>query len=204
MADHIGIYGGTFDPIHFGHLNLALHLMEFHSLKEVWFCPARINPHKLDKISSDVEWRLEMVSLAIEQIPQFKLLDYEARQEGPSYTINTLRYLYENEKNSPNPRTFNLLLGDDVLEGILTWKETEEVFKLAPPLIGCRQWNCTWEGSDPINQAIRNGMTPTPIMEISSTAIRQRISRGLYCGHLVPEKVLDYIKRHQLYLKDIY
>lgn len=204
MTEHIGIYGGTFDPIHFGHLNLALHLMEFHQLNAVWFCPARLNPYKIDKDCSTIDHRLHMVSLAIEPIPQFKLLDYEARQEGPSYTINTLRYLYANEQKSPDPRQFHLLLGDDILEGISGWKEAEEVLRLAPPLIGCRQWNATWEGVDPINTAIRNGMTPTPIMEISSTEIRQRISRGLYCGYLVPEKVLDYIKSHRLYLKEIY
>ncbi|PJD97864.1 MAG: nicotinate (nicotinamide) nucleotide adenylyltransferase [Parachlamydia sp.] len=200
MLDAIGVYGGTFDPIHFGHLNLAVQLMEFHGLKEVWFCPAKINPFKVDKQTVAIGHRLEMVSLAISSVPQFKLLDFEAKLEGPSYTVNTLRFLFEREQNSPQPRQLHLLLGDDSLEAFLKWKEPAEIVRLAPPLIGCRQWNQIREENDPISKAIRIGMTPTNMMEISSTDIRIRLAKGLYCGHLVPEKVLDYINKHQLYL----
>ncbi|MBS4168499.1 nicotinate-nucleotide adenylyltransferase [Parachlamydia sp. AcF125] len=206
MKDKIGIYGGTFDPIHFGHLNLAIQLKEKHALKEVWFCPARVSPHKLDKqAAADSRHRLEMVATALVPVPEFKLLYIETQREGPSYTVDTLRFLYEQEIKRALPRQLHLLMGDDQLAAFLKWKEPEQIVQLAPPLIGCRQENCRWEaGEDPISQAILRGMTVTSIMEISSTEIRHRIAKGLYCGHWVPEKVLDYIQKHRLYSKDIY
>ncbi|MGE4573127.1 nicotinate-nucleotide adenylyltransferase [Parachlamydia sp.] len=205
MVEKIGIYGGTFDPIHFGHLNLAIQLMEKHDLAEVWFCPARINPHKLDKQVVDSQHRLAMVAMAIEPISKFKLLDIETKKEGPSYTVDTLRFLHAQEMLRFHPRQLHLLMGDDHLAAFFKWKEPEQIVQFAPPLVGCRQEGCCWEGGDdPISQAISKGMTITPVMEISSTEIRARIAKGLYCGHWVPEKVLDYIEKYQLYSKDTY
>src|SRR5204862_4879143 len=89
----IGIFGGTFDPIHFGHINLALEMKEQHHLDEVWFIPAKVNPFKLEKKLQPMGRRHKMVELGIEDIPGFKVYDVESQRQGPSFTVDTLRQL---------------------------------------------------------------------------------------------------------------
>lgn len=197
----IGFYGGTFDPVHFGHLNLAIELMEAHRLSEVWFCPAEISPHRLNQKPISATHRLKMLELAIEDIPQFKLIDIESRRKGPSYTIDTLRDLTEQEKKKPSPQQIALLLGEDSLARFSQWRESEKIVEMVPLYIGSRSGDVkSWEGSFAIQKAIKKGLTRTKVMDISATEIRKRLARHLYCGHLLPAKVLDYIIENQLYL----
>lgn len=196
----IGIYGGTFDPIHFGHLNLVIEIAEIHELSEVWFCPAQINPHKLDAQPLSAEHRLKMIQLAIEEIPHLSVIDLEIKQEGPSYTVNTLKKIIEQEKNSGSNRNFCLIIGDDAIPGFFHWHHPDEIVKLVPILIGRRQLNPIFPKGDPlIVAALKNGMTKTKVMDICSTEIRARLNARRYCGHLVPAKVLDYIYANDLY-----
>jgi nicotinate-nucleotide adenylyltransferase len=195
--ESIGIYGGTFNPIHFGHLHLALELMERRQLHGVWFCPARINPLRLDQELVSPAHRLKMVELAIDDIRQFRALDIECRREGPSYMINTLR-----EVAAAHPYQWRLLLGNDAVDTFSRWREPEAIVRLAPPLVGQRNRHVTLEepsGSAEVVTALQSGLVPMPVMEISSTTVRERLRQGLYCGHLVPPKVLDYIYKHRLY-----
>ena len=192
----IGFFGGTFDPIHFGHLNLALQMIEKHRLTQILFCPAYISPHKQAKPPTvSKHHRKVMVTLAIEPIPEFHLLDWELEKEGPSYTIDTIREL---KKRNPHQQ-IRLILGQDALKEFFAWKEVEELVHLAPPLVGSRQGTIPSDLPPSIQEAVRAGMTQTPEMDISSTAIRERLGSGKYCGHLVPSKVLDYIHQNQLY-----
>lgn len=170
----IGFFGGTFDPIHFGHLNLAESLKEREGLKEIWICPAWQSPFKKGVKTASPQDRLAMCKLAIEDFPGFKVIDTEIVRGGPSFTIDTIRSL----KGS-----FRLILGDDQVKSFDQWKEADELKKLAPPLIGAR-----------FGEGIK-----TPIMEISATDIRNRLAKGLPCAHLVPHKVLDYIFKNGLY-----
>lgn len=198
----IGFFGGTFDPIHFGHLHLALCLMEVHSLEEIFFCPAHFSPHKSPFSSlASKEQRLEMVQLAIEPIKKFTALDWEISREGPSYTIDTVRMLLTHAANRGEKIAPYLILGEDALVDFSQWKEVEELVSLAPPLVGTRGVNSFFPSNlDPsLREALEKGKTKIPIMEISSTEIRQRLHQGKYCGYLVPAKVLDYIHRYQLY-----
>lgn len=191
----IGFYGGTFDPIHFGHLNLAIELMEAHGLHQVWFCPAFLSPHKQDDHPIEAFHRVRMVQLAIEDIPQFRLIETEVKRQGPSYTVDTLKELIE-----ANPETqFHLLLGDDAIPGFFRWHRPEEIIRLVPLLIGQRMKLNGLSGDPAICQAIQKGLTPTPIIEISATAVRERLKKKMYCGHLLPAKVLDYICQNRLY-----
>src|SRR4051794_30672333 len=89
---HIGIYGGTFDPVHFGHIQLAISLIEQGGLDEIFWIPANTNPLKSDSPAS-ADHRLQMLKIALKELPFFKILDIELKREGPSYTIDTLRLL---------------------------------------------------------------------------------------------------------------
>lgn len=200
----VGIYGGTFDPFHLGHLNLALEILEKRNLDEIWFCPAKISPHKLEEHpAASADHRLKMLHLAIAEIPSFHAVDDEIKREGTSYTVDTLKYFLEQERKKPSPAQLYLILGDDSIQGFFRWHRPEEIVRLVPLLIGSRLPEFDLEklkGNPEICESIRRGWTPTRIMEISATEIRKRLQNGLYCGHLVPKEVLDYIYKNQLYL----
>lgn len=191
-----GFFGGTFDPIHNGHLNLALSLLEAHGLDRVLFCPANRSPGKKENgpIAPN-EMRKKMVELAIAKIPQFALCDLELKREGPSYTIETIRLLI---KQNPN-ETFFLILGEDMLEGLEKWKEVETLLELAPPLVGTRPSNGVKTLPKSIQDKVVKGRTLIQQMEISSTLLRERLHKKMYCGHLIPSKVLDFIEEKRLY-----
>jgi len=196
----IGIFGGTFNPIHFGHLNLAIELKEKHSLTEVWVVPAQISPFRQDEPLISSHHRMQMVKRAIEGIPGFKLQDFEVKREGPSFTIDTIKYIFKHY-----PGQYRLLLGEDSLLGFRDWKNASEIVDLIPLAIGCRRdvqlsLQLTKLGLEKkIESAIREGLTETTLMEISATMVRERLKNSLYCGHLIPSKVLDYIYENQLY-----
>ena len=178
----IGFFGGSFDPLHFGHLNLAISLSEYHHLDQVLFCPVNRSPFKeRDPIASG-EHRLAMTKLAIQGLPHFQLCNLEIKRGGVSYTVDTLRAL----KGEQGELFF--LLTEEAMESFPRWKESEEIMRLAKPLIGTRQRG----------QGLA-GLTPMPVMEISSTKIRDRLKKNLPCPHLVPAIVLDYIRQQGLY-----
>lgn len=194
----VGFLGGTFDPIHFGHLNLALQMLEIHKLDEVIFCPTSLSPHKEEAPPiSFKKHRKAMVEIAIAPIPQFSCLDLEIENEGPSYTIDTIRAL----KKQRHSDKIYLILGEDALFRLSEWKDVEELLELAPPLVGSRLLTLVkpLKFKAPIEEAVEKGMTPMPLMDISSTDLRKRLQAGLYCGHLIPLNVLDYISANKLY-----
>jgi len=186
----IGFFGGSFDPIHFGHINLALQMLEIHGLAEVLFCPAFCSPFKSENppIASPRD-RLAMLKLALAKIPQFRIISLEIDRGGSSYTVDTIRKL---EKEGDQLR---LILSADAAVHFNRWKEPEALMHLAPPLIGVRKGVAI----EDLPEKLKKGLTPTKIMEISSTEVRERLKKKLYCGHLVPGKALDYIRIHGLY-----
>ncbi len=185
----IGFFGGTFDPIHVGHLFLALQLAEYHKLDQVLICPAFCSPFKKNHSpTASAKHRLEMVRLAVQEISCIQVLANEVEQEKISYTIDTIRSL-------PFARYY-LLLSEESAASFMDWKDADELARLAPPLIGCRKGA---GALPPQLDYLKRGLTPTKSMEISSTEIRERLKNRLYCGHLVPAKALDYIERYQLY-----
>lgn len=196
----IGFYGGTFDPIHIGHIHLAIRLLEAHQLSEVWFCPAKINPLRQSESPTPISHRLKMVELAISSIPKFKVIDLEAKREGPSYTFDTLCQLQKMQQEKKDPRQIALLLGEDSIAQFDKWHRAEEIAEHFPLLIGRRLENFSLPHTSPkISAAIKKGWTPIPVLDISSTEIRKRLKNGLYCGDLVPAIVMDYIYLNRLY-----
>lgn len=190
----IGLYGGTFNPIHFGHLNLAFELMENSKLDEVWWMPTSCSPFRQDD-DFTAEQRLKMVELALEGIPQFKVCTLEIHRPPPAYTIDTVREilsLYPNDE-------FYLLLGEDALVRFMDWKEPLELIRLIPFLIGHRSGNALPKFPDEIEKIISESLVETPLIDISATRIRKRLKNRRYCGHLLPWKVLDFIYVNQLY-----
>ena len=185
----VGILGGSFDPIHAGHLNLAISLKEMCQLDEVLFVPASCSPFKEDAPPrASAEHRLKMIQLAIAPIAGFRLIDWEIHAKAPSYTIDTVRRLSEDRSLK-----LYLLLGDDQVARFSFWKEAEELVRMAPPLVGSRAGK---EANPPLlgSQTIK-----IPVFDISSTQVRERLNKKLPCEHLLPASVLDYIRKHQLY-----
>ncbi len=196
-----GFFGGTFDPIHLGHLNLAIELAEKHQLDEVFFCPTSQSPFKkMNPPIASKQDRRGMVTAAISPLPQFTLIDIELQRAEAAYTIDTIKTLISTDEQNKVKSRYFLLIGEDALEQFETWRDVEELVRLAPPLIGSRGKNSFKPvKKNALYSKIEVGLTPIPILEISSTTIRDRIQKGLYCGHLLPAKVWEYIQQHYLY-----
>lgn len=196
----VGFLGGTFDPIHIGHLHLAFEAKEHFSLDEILFCPTFVSPFKIhERALVSSRDRLKMVSLAIEGIEGFKLLDYEISQENVTYTIDTIRFL---KKNSPNCE-YSLILGEDHLRGFFKWKDPEALLELVSLKIGSREVFLKKEHLEipqKYHNLLEEGFFKIHNLEISSTYLRQRLASKNYSKHLIPPKVVDYIHQHQLYL----
>ncbi|MFC2049208.1 nicotinate (nicotinamide) nucleotide adenylyltransferase [Chlamydiota bacterium] len=201
MARQIGLFGGTFNPVHFGHINLALELKEKKGLDEVWFIPTLLSPFRVHDTLLPPHHRLKMVELALEPLEGFKVLSDELDRPPPSYTIDTLKTLVSQHTDAE----FSLLCGEDTLLRFQEWRDPLEIVRLVPLWIGTRPHSALLESlpslgmSAEMASAIRKGIVPTRQLEISATEIRERLKKRLYCGHLLPAKVLDYISAHQLY-----
>lgn len=194
----IGLYGGTFDPIHFGHLNLVMEMKEILAFEELWLIPTGVNPFKMDRDVTPSHHRLEMTRLAALDFPEFKVSDIEVRREGISYAIDTLEELTREHNN----QEFAIIIGDDAATGFFRWKDVDKVVDMASIYVGLRSCQGTLgelKGDEKILEVLKKGFIKTKILEISSTDIRRRLSLGLNCRHLLPPKVIDYISKHQLY-----
>lgn len=188
----LGILGGTFDPPHLGHLVLADQCAAALCLDRVFFIPAFQPPHKLERELSPFEVRLEMIGLAIAGDARFSVLTLEKERGGISYAVDTLTDLHRLHEGS----TFWLLLGQDSLVDLPTWKDPERIASLARLAVYRR------EGSAeplPGDFRARAEFVDGPLIDVSSTQLRQRLRRGLTVRHLVPEPVLDLIRRRGLY-----
>lgn len=201
-GERIGLLGGSFDPIHYGHLSLAIDMMESHALDAVWLVPLLQSsfgktPHALP------HHRMAMVRSAIAKVAGLRLEGCEMKLPTPSYTINTLRYLHSRMHQRGRAVAFFLILGEDAAATLPLWHEVEEVIRLATPLIGKRVMT-TAPPPPPLNnnltEVLQRGATKTRLMEITSTEIRQRIAIGARVDHLLPRPVLKYIKNNHLYM----
>lgn len=197
----IGIMGGTFDPIHFGHLATAEAVRESFMLDEILFIPAARPPHKRGRNVTDEKHRLTMTILATRSNKFFKVSDMELKRTGLSYTLDTMNELYKTFGNSTE---LFFIIGADSLADLSKWHEARELVEK------CHFIATTRQGVDVDFSAVENYFgaiakehihrVTTPGLEISSTDIREKVRLGRSIKYLVPEAVEEYILREELYL----
>ena len=194
MPKKIGLFFGTFIPIHVGHLIIANHLAEYSDLEEVWLVVTPHNPHKKKNTLLEDVHRLVMVRIAVEDFPKLKASNIEFELPQPNYTVNTLAVLEEKHPDL----NFCLIMGEDNLKSLHKWKNYEVILERYPiyvyPRINAQEENISYfkegKGVTKIN---------APIVQISSTFIRKSIASNKNICPLLPQKVWEYLDEMNFY-----
>jgi nicotinate-nucleotide adenylyltransferase len=204
---NIGVLGGTFDPIHIGHLVVAEEARTKLGFSEVLFVPAGQPWLKVNRNITPAAHRVEMVRRAIADNAHFKLCSLEIERPGPSYTVDTLMMLQE---QLGSEASLFFILGRDTLDELSLWKEPQKLIQLCRLVVAPRPVLSEVEGSGSKDLTHLESEIPglldrvieldMPVIGISSSAIRQRIAQGLTIRYLVPDEVEKYIVEHKLYL----
>ena len=198
----LGIFGGTFDPVHYGHLLLAECCREQCRLDEVWFLPAAVPPHKRLQDLSEAAVRIEMLELAIAGNPPLSVCRYETDRGGVNYTVDTLAHFLEEDPG----RELFFLLGADMLRDMPRWRRPQRICELALPVAVRRA------GEPPLDLDVLAGLAPPerirqmrqfqvemPEIGLSGTDIRRRVAAGLSIRYRTPRAVEQYVESHGLY-----
>lgn len=201
--EFLGLYGGTFDPIHVGHLIVARAVAEAVGLTGVVLIPTKQPPHKDVNDLTDASLRIEMIQLAIKDEPLFSFSDVDMTHEGPTYTIDTIARF---RKQLSHDTDICWIIGADSLNELATWHRVAELVD------DCRIVTAKRPGSDRIRwdglkSALREDqlaqlnadIVATPLIDISATCIRRRVGEGRSIRYLVPDAVCEFIRRRQLY-----
>ena len=189
----VGLFFGSFNPVHIGHMAIACYMIEFTDLDQIWFILSPHNPQKQRESLLSFHHRLEMLHLAIGDDPRFKVSDIESKMPLPSYTIDTLTYL--SEKYPEN--TFGLIIGIDNLKNFHRWKNPGEIIDKYTRYVYPRT---NYEDVD-IKEHQNINFVNAPKIEISSTFIRESISNGKDVKYFLPLKVYEYIDKMNFYKK---
>lgn len=185
MAQRTGLFGGSFDPIHVGHLLLAREAKEQLGLDRVIFIVAAISPHKLDRTPAPAADRLAMVRAAVAGEPGFEVEDGELTREGPSFTVDTVRALRERYPDD----AFFYFIGADNVAKLPTWREIDALRRLAEFVVLDRGEDVDTTGFLRVARQV----------DVSSTEIRKRVARGKSIRYLLPEAAREVIERNELY-----
>lgn len=203
MSQRIGLYGGSFDPIHHGHLIVARAVAERLDLSTICFLPSGRPPHKLGRAIAPVEHRTAMVEAAIAGELLFSCSDFDARRDGPSYTIDTVRHF--RGLHGQQAELF-WIIGADSLAELVTWRQVRELVDECRIVAAARPgWEqIDWSMFDGLFSPdqiarLRAGVVDTPRIDISSTIIRERVRAGRSIRYLVPDEVGEYIGSRGLY-----
>jgi len=192
MKNKVGIYGGSFDPIHLGHLITAQSVKEIRNISEIIFVPTNKSPLKLDVKASSTKDRLQMTKLAVEKFNGFSVSDHEVDKSEISYTINTIKYFKEKYEN------LELIIGYDNFLIFDKWYKWEEILDLVDIVVLRRFYEKSIEPKINLNKFV---FVESPTIQISSTMIRERISNKLPIDFLVSPEVLKFITDNNLYNK---
>ncbi len=187
--------GGTFDPIHHGHLVAASEVQNTFDLDEVIFIPTGAQPFKLDRDVTEAEHRYLMTVVATASNPRFSVSRLEIDRPGITYTIDTLRDL---RQQYPDAEIF-FITGADALSQILAWKDAEELFSLAH-FVGVTRPGHVLDDSGLPDEGV--SLVEVPAMAISSTDCRERVQSGAPVWYLVPDGVVQYIRKYRLYQRE--
>ncbi|MEZ6049676.1 MAG: nicotinate-nucleotide adenylyltransferase [Planctomycetaceae bacterium] len=192
----LGLFGGTFDPIHLGHLILAEACREACALEEVWFIPTGSPPHKESTGITDAKLRVEMLEMAVAGVREFKINEMEIKRTGTTYTVDTLTELKEEDPT----RDLFFMIGADSLHDFPTWREPERIAELATLLVVNRAGRAMPE-LETLSDKIRNSVqvVTIPDIGIASSNLRQRVADGQSIRFQVPRAVEVYIEQHKLY-----
>lgn len=186
----IGLLGGTFDPIHQGHLALAQSALRQFKLDRLYFIPTYQHPLEQKSSLASPQDRLEMVKLAIQKEPKFMISDCELKREGISYTADTLRAFH---KQFPKPNQLFFITGGDWGKNLDQWKEIDAIFSLAHFVVASRPG---FNLKDLPQSVEVLDFVP---LDVSSTELRREIKEGKFPERFLPSEVLTYIKKQQLY-----
>jgi len=189
----IGVFGGAFNPVHYGHLLLAEQCLEQCELDRIWFIPTNISPHKNTSRTSGAD-RVHMLESATADVPHFHISRIELDRTGVSWTVDTLRQI---RNTNPQEQLF-LLIGADSLRDLPTWREPESIAKLATIVAANRGIAGTPVVDTSSGDGIRH--VTMPGIAFSSTDIRNRVRAGQSIRFLVPPQVEEFIHRQRLYL----
>ncbi len=187
----IGLFFGSFNPIHIGHLIIANYMANYTELDEVWFVVSPQNPFKDKKNLGNMYDRLEMVNLAIEGAEKLRVSDIEFSLPQPSYTIDTLIHLAEKYPK----REFFLIMGEDNLASFHKWKNADIILRDYRIIVYPRP---DYDGGE-LKKHPSITITETPVMELSSTFVRQAVKAGRSIQFYVPDKVIEFIDKKGLY-----
>jgi nicotinate-nucleotide adenylyltransferase len=191
----IGLYFGTFNPIHIGHLIIANHMAEHSDLDQIWLVVTPHNPHKQKNTLLDDYHRLHMVHLATEDFPKIKPSDIEFKLPQPNYTINTLVHLQEKHPDYE----FSLIMGEDNLNSFHKWKNYEAILQhhhiYVYPRLHSGEINTQFENHPKIHKI------NAPVVELSSTFIRENIKNHKNVIPMLPHKVWEYVEHNLFYKK---
>jgi nicotinate-nucleotide adenylyltransferase len=198
----VGVFGGTFDPVHYGHLILAEQCREQGRLDEVWFVPAPRPPQKEEGAVTRFDRRVEMLQLALAGNPAFRVDELEKHRPGPSYTADTLA-----ELRARHPRDdFHLLVGSDSLADLPTWREPQRLLQQAGLLVVARPGAAVLPAEQlrarlalPVGAPLRLQVVHAPLIEIASRDLRRRAAAGLSLRYFLPRAVECYIRDKHLY-----
>jgi nicotinate-nucleotide adenylyltransferase len=190
---NIAILGGSFDPVHNGHLAIAALALEHLNLQEIFFIPAGTPPHKIDSVNCSAEVRLDMLIKATASDDRFTVWDGEILRNGPSYTLDTI---CEFEKLYPDSKLF-FIIGSDNIEEILTWNRWEQLIKKVTFAVTLRP-GYTLDIPKKLSNA--NFIEfPSPMWGLSSSAIREYLKKGHSCSYLLPPTVQKTVIQNKLY-----
>jgi nicotinate-nucleotide adenylyltransferase len=210
----VGLFGGSFNPIHLGHLRAAEEDREALALDLVYFIPAAAAPHKPHGGLAPADHRLQMVRIATRGNRHFMVSEAEVRRSGQSYTIDTVRYFLSTMRRQPD---LHLIMGEDQFADLATWKEAEELVRLCNLTVHTRRLEVEESPSPNYLAAIDHfgyalaqdyyvhssghtlSFVPTTFLPISATLVRSKLAARQSVRYLVPDEVADYIQRHALY-----